>query len=45
MAETISAAVDAFFAEVESDDFETEDLAWCIVRALKREVAREAVQA
>lgn len=36
MIETLSETIDQFFDEVDPEDFETEDLAHTIARALKR---------
>ncbi|MFJ7260341.1 hypothetical protein ACIQV2_09250 [Streptomyces globosus] len=35
-AEVICDAIDAFFADVDSDDWESDDLAWVIVRAMNQ---------
>ncbi len=35
-AEVVSATIDQFFEEVDIDDFDSDDLAWAIIRALKQ---------
>ncbi|GAA1574577.1 hypothetical protein GCM10009731_30640 [Streptomyces globosus] len=35
-AEVICDAIDAFFADVDSDDWESDELAWVIVRAMNQ---------
>ncbi|MFF9345320.1 hypothetical protein ACF1CG_36875 [Streptomyces sp. NPDC014773] len=32
----LAEAIDRFFEEVDADDFESEDLAWALIRAMKR---------
>ncbi|MGW2599530.1 hypothetical protein [Streptomyces klenkii] len=41
-AEVIAATIDAFFEEVDVEAFESDDLAWAIVRALKKQAAAES---
>jgi hypothetical protein len=36
LAEVISSAADNYFAEVDPEDADTDDLAWTIVHAMKR---------
>lgn len=36
MAEVIGEALDAYFAEVDPQDADTDDMAWTVVRALDR---------
>lgn len=37
MIDTLSTTIDAFFEEVNPDDFETEDLAHTLLRVMKRD--------